>query len=312
VRDGGRRSGIALVDLPGPGRPGLGEVLVGMAMAPINPADRLAAAGLYAPLDELPNVIGAEGMGVVEEKGAGVPGIDVGDRVMLMSRGNWVRRRRVAARDVLRVPAELADAQAAMLRINPATAFRLLTRLGLGRGDWLIQNAARSSVARWVRLLAERRGVRTMNIVRSGTLDEDAASLSDGEDLHERVAAATGGAPVMAALDAVAGGATGRLAACLAPGGEILVFGHLSGEPCSVPSALLTTRGLRVGGFSLRPAEKGERSWERAAHYAGLAAIAIEAPEPVAAVFPLSDTDAALAAAADPSRRGRILLALGD
>jgi NADPH:quinone reductase-like Zn-dependent oxidoreductase len=310
VRDFWGAAGHALVDLPEPGRPGPSEILVAMSLAPVNPADRMVAAGRYAPLDGLPDVIGAEGMGVIEAIGYGVVDLAVGDRVILMSRGNWVSRRVVPAGDVLRVPPGLPDAQAAMLRINPATAFRLLSPLGLGRGDWLIQNAAGSSVARWVRLLAERRGVRVLNVVRSGTLDDAGAVLVDGEDLQERAMQVTGGAPVMAALDAVAGEATGRLASCLEPGGTLLVFGHLSGRPCAIPSEILTTRGLRVAGFSLRPAEAGELPGARAAHYAGLAAIAIEAPEPVRAVFALSDVDAALAAVADPGRRGRLLLAL--
>src|SRR5688572_24445318 len=102
MRDIARSSGLQLVDLPEPGPPAPGEVLVRMAMAPINPADRLTIAGRYQPLDEVPELLGAEGAGLVEACGRGVRGVEAGDQVLLMTRGNWVGRRRVPADDVVR------------------------------------------------------------------------------------------------------------------------------------------------------------------------------------------------------------------
>src|SRR3546814_5818658 len=70
----------------------------------------------------------------------------------------------------------LPDTQAAILRVNPATAAHLLDRLALSPGDWLIQNAATSSVAGWVRRLAAGRGIHILNVVR-------AAQRGDGPDI---------------------------------------------------------------------------------------------------------------------------------
>jgi NADPH:quinone reductase-like Zn-dependent oxidoreductase len=109
---------------------------------------------------------------------------------------------------------------------------------------------------------------------------------------------------VSGALDAVAGEATGRLAHCLATHGNLVVYGHLSGAPCTIPSALLTTKSLNLHGFTLRAAEAGEAPRYLAARYAELAALAVDNPEPVAGTFTLRDIDAALAA----TGRGRILL----
>lgn len=305
VRDAGARFGLTLADLPELDLPPPGHVLVCMKLAPINPADRLAAAGLYAPRDGLPEVIGAEGMGVIEAVGADVAGLVPGDRVILLSRGNWTQRRLVAASEVLPVAGALPDEQAAILRINPATAFHLLAGLDLEPGDYLIQNAAGSSVARWIRRLAARDGVRTLNVVRAVPPHETGDSaLIDGDNLAGRAAAAAGGAPIRAALDAVAGAATGRLANCLALEGRLIVYGHLSGQPCAIPSTLLTTKGLHISGFSLRPAEANFENI--AATYADLAALAAEAPEPIAAIIPLAAVDATFA---EPPR-GRVLLAL--
>ncbi len=296
-------AGAALVRLPDPGAPGPGEVRVRMRLAPINPADRLVLAGRYAPLGGLPEIVGAEGMGVVDAVGTDVEGVAVGSRVILLSRGNWAEWRRVPAADVLVVPSDLPDEQAAILRINPATASRLLDRLALAPGQSLIQNAARSSVAGWVRRLAVRRGIRVLDVARHASGDD---MLPDDETLPDRVRLMSD-AGVAGALDAVAGEATGRLAACLAPEGRLQVYGHLSGRPCEIASTLLTTRSLSVQGFTLRAAEACESRAHRAGLYADLARIGSREPEPIAATFPLGDIAAALALVADRPR-GRVLL----
>lgn len=280
-----------------------------MRLMPVNPADRLVIGGHYTPLDGLPEVIGAEGMGVVEAIGAEVTNIAQGMRVILLSRGNWVEWRRVAATQLLAVPDNLPDTQAAILRINPATALGLLHRLALSPGDWLIQNAATSSVAGWVRRLTARQGLRTLNVVRGGDLGGGPdIVLADGDDLADRVAEITEGRGLSGALDAVAGAATGRLAQCLAPNGRLLVYGHLSGEPCVIPSTLLTIKSLDLHGFTLRSFEADEGIARRAARYAELAALAAEDPEPIAGIFALGQIDAALSLARGRPE-GRILLA---
>jgi NADPH:quinone reductase-like Zn-dependent oxidoreductase len=278
-----------------------------MRLAPINPADRLVIAGRYAPPDGLPEIIGAEGMGVVEAVGPEVSNVAPGMRVILLSRGNWVEWRCVPAADLVRIPDGLPETQAAILRVNPATAAHLLDRLAPSFGDWLIQNAATGSVAGWVRRLAARRGIHTLNVLRSENRDGDSANfLVDGDDLADRAVAIAGREPV-GALDAVAGSATGRLARCLAANGKLLVYGHLSGVPCSIASTLLTTKSLNLHGFTLRAAETGQTSARRAACYAELAALAIRDPEPIAGVYTFDEMEAALAVAGGRSG-GRVLL----
>ena len=310
LRDPGGPAGVRVVELPDPDSPGPGHVLVRMKLAPINPADRLVIADGYRPMPPADEIVGAEGMGVVEETGPGVTGIEIGDRVMLMARGNWTSWRIVEAGNVVRLPASISDVQSSMLRINPATAWRLLERLSLRSGQWLIQNAAGSSVARWVRILAASRGIGTVNIHRGQPPASEGIFLADGDDLEHRVNGLEVRGGLDAGIDAVAGEATGRLAACVAAGAEILVYGHLSGRPCTVPSTLLTSRGLHVSGFSLRPAEVGEAAADTHALYDELAKVATQAPETVAAIYPLVEIEAALSTAAESGRRGRVLLAL--
>jgi NADPH:quinone reductase-like Zn-dependent oxidoreductase len=207
---------------------------------------------------------------------------------------------------VIAVPDSLPLEQAAMLRINPATAWRLLATAPLVPGDVVIQNGGRSAVATLVERIARARDIKVLTVSRHA--DAPAPLLPDGPDLAERARVAVDGAPIRLTLDCVAGEATGRLAACLADGGRVTVFGHLSGEPCRIPSTLLTGRGLTVGGFSLRPAEAADSIADLRRLYAELAALLIVHPLPVAEILPLSRLDEALAAA--EAGGGRILLDL--
>ncbi|MBL8629381.1 MAG: zinc-binding dehydrogenase [Rhodospirillaceae bacterium] len=103
--------------------------------------------------------------------------------------------------------------------------------------------------------IAKELGLKTVNVVRRAELIPDLLALGadkvilDGDGLSERVAAATGGAPVRFVIDAVAGTATQRMAECLAVGGVLACYGILSEQPCTVAGDLLFTRNLAVKGF---------------------------------------------------------------
>ena len=73
--------------------------------------------------------------------------LKVGDKVMSMGRTNWVQRIRDKAESFIRLPAEIDLAQAAMLKVNAATAHLMLRNyVSLTTGDWVIQDAANSGV----------------------------------------------------------------------------------------------------------------------------------------------------------------------
>lgn len=299
-----------LIRLPLPGAPTGEDMLVRMLYAPVNPADLLTIDGRYAFSLSADTPIGAEGIGIVEAVGEAVSDLAPGAMVLPLSRGNWCRYRSVARSDVIVVPPDSDRTQAAMWRINPPTARLLMTAANVGAGDVIVQNAAASAVATWVRLIAARMNVTVIDIVRRADASLPEAVI-DGPDLAERVAAAAGGRPVRAVLDCVAGEASGRLAQCLVPGGGLIVFGHLSGEPVSVPSQLLTGSALTIRGFSLRPAEAALGQAARIDMFADLLAAADDGRLhlPVRAIVPLSSIDAALELARTAGR-GRVLIDL--
>src|SRR5690348_13403173 len=148
------------VEAPDVGAPGPGEIVFDVLAFPINPADLSFCRGNYRLTPALPATPGAECVGRVTAVGPGVADIRPGDLVSNMQRENWTQRRRIKAEDAIPLPAGLDLAQAAMLRINPATAQLLLEdHINLKPGDWVIQDAANSAVGRHMIVLAKARGI---------------------------------------------------------------------------------------------------------------------------------------------------------
>src|SRR5690349_8755777 len=177
-RYGKPEDGLRCDDEPDVGAPGAGEVVFDVLAFPINPADVSFCRGTYRLKPALPATPGAECVGRVAAVGAGVGHVKPGDLVINLQRENWAQRRRVKEADVIAVPAGMDLRQAAMLRINPATALLLLTDIvPLKAGEWLIQNVANSAVGRLLIRLARERGIRTVNVTRRESLFTELRAL---------------------------------------------------------------------------------------------------------------------------------------
>lgn len=305
-------------EVPDVGAPAAGEVVFDVLLFPINPADLLLCRGNYRLRPPLPATPGAECVGRVSAVGAGVTGVKTGDLVITLQRENWTQRRRVKAEHAIVLPPGIDVQQAAMLRINPATALLLLTSIvSLNAGEWMIQNVANSSVGRLVIALARMRGIKTMNVVRRAALFGELQALGadgcavDGPDLAATVKAQTGGAPIRLGLDAVAGAATGRIAACLAEGGVVCAYGAMSGEDAIMPRSALSAGAVTLTGFTLtRPLSTYPLDKVRAM-YAELAQGVMHGTlyAPVEKVYAIDDIKDALLHAQRGERGGKILVA---
>jgi trans-2-enoyl-CoA reductase len=309
---------IELVDLEEPGAPGEGEVLIDVIACPINPADVLMLEGRYGAVPpKLPLTPGAEGLGRVAQAGAGVKHLRPGDLVLVPGPGSW-RERMVAPAKVLWALQSKADPQQlAMLRVNPATAYLMLHDYVAPKpGSWVIQNAANSGVGHCLIRLAKQAGVKTINVVRRESLVAPLKAygadvvLVDGPDLDVRARAATGGAPLPLAIDAVGGSGTQRLARCVDDKGVVVNYGLLSGEPCAIDGRETLFRDVTLRGFWLRrwfgetpPADIGKL-------YAKLAALIEDGTlkVDVEKAYPLAKIKDAVAHAAREGRSGKILL----
>jgi NADPH:quinone reductase-like Zn-dependent oxidoreductase len=300
------------------GAPGAGEVVFDVLLFPINPADISFCRGTYRLRPPLPATPGAECVGRVTAVGDGVSGVKVGDLVINLQRENWAQQRRVKADDVIPLPPGIDPRQAAMLRINPATALLLLTSLvDVKPGEWVVQNVANSAVGRLVIPLARARGIRTMNVVRRASLFVELEKLGadacvvDGDDLAERVKAKTGGGTVRLGLDAVSGRATHRIAECVGDDGVVCNYGAMSGEDPVMSRPALSGRGVRLVGFTLtRPLSTYPRD-KVLALYADLARQVMDGTltAPVEQVYGIDDITRALAHAQRGERTGKILVA---
>jgi len=204
-----------------------------------------------------------------------------------------------------------------MLRINPATALLMLREyVKLQPGEWVIQNAANSAVGRCVIRLARHFGWRTANIVRRPELEDDLEAegadlvVVEGENVADEVKAATDGAPIRLALNAVGGDSAVRLGGALAPGGVVVTYGAMARQPLRIPNGLLIFQDIAWRGFWVS-------RWYRNAGAAAAAAVLSELCElaasgviatPVEAVYPLGEIARAIEHAQRSGRSGKILL----
>ena len=304
------------VDGPDVGEAGPGEVVFDILAFPINPADVSFCRGSYRLRPPLPATPGAEGVGRVVAVGTGVSGLKPGDLVINMQRENWAQRRRVRSEDAIPLPAGLDSAQAAMLRINPATALLLLEdHVALAPGDWVVQNVANSAVGRHLIVLAKARGVRTVNVVRRDDVADELGDLGadvvlkDGPDLAERARAAVGGAPIRLGIDAVSGEACRRIADCVADGGVVVSYGSMSGQEPAVSRAVLT-RGVTLTGFGLSHGLDKRTNAQVRGLYADLAVKIRDGVlrAPVDATYPIEEIRLALIRAQQGGRHGKVLV----
>ncbi|PYK84775.1 MAG: alcohol dehydrogenase [Verrucomicrobia bacterium] len=301
--------------------PGPDEVVVEMRAAPINPADLNAIEGKYPGKREVPAVPGFEGSGIVSETGRNVSKLTVGSLVLLPHDiGTWREACAVEAEQLVIVPPEVDPVQAAMLKINPLTAWRLLHGyVELTASDWIIQNAANSAAGRAVIQIAHALGYKTVNVVRREELIEELRTeggdvvLIDGENLRDEVKEATGDAPIRLGLNAVSGESALRLMNCLAASGTLVTLGAMSLQPLKIPNGLLIFKDLRFRGIWINKWYDNATPAERMAAFnpifemtgRGLLQTKVEK------TYPLSELKAAVEHAARAQRRGKIIFEFG-
>jgi mitochondrial enoyl-[acyl-carrier protein] reductase / trans-2-enoyl-CoA reductase len=304
------------VDVPDVGAPEGGEVVVDIEAFPINPADLLTIAGSYAVRPKLPATLGAEAAGRISALGTGVDDLAVGDRVIVLARDNWCQQRRVPATQVLKLPAAADVLQAAMLKVNPATALLMLEGyVPLQPGDWVIQDAANSGVGTNLIRLAKARGIHTVNVVRRPSLVAPLEAIGadvvvvDGDDLAERVRAA-GIGPIRLAIDAIGGEVVMRLADCLAEGGTVVNYGLLSGRPCMLGAHQTIFRAITLTGFWLQRALTTMARADLEKLYADLAGRIVDGTlrVEIEATYPIEQIQEALEHAGREGRSGKILV----
>ncbi|RZF26724.1 hypothetical protein EVC45_26485 [Paraburkholderia sp. UYCP14C] len=234
-------------ELPEP-TPGPTELRVRMLLSPVHPSDLHVIRGRFARQrqPELPASPGSEGVGIIDAVGSEVPSSRLGERVVLLNvPGTWREKVISPAARAIPVPAAVSDEDAAQALVNPMTAWAMtMLEHELGRGDWLVQSAAGSTVGRFVLQIAKTQGFHTINLVRRHeqvaeiqSLGGDVVICTAQDNWPEQLREAVGGEGIVKAIDCVAGRTGATLARQLAPGGRLLVYGALSTHRQTEPAA---------------------------------------------------------------------------
>ncbi|HSB21303.1 MAG TPA: quinone oxidoreductase [Anaeromyxobacteraceae bacterium] len=241
---------LQVEDLPA-GAPGPGEVRVRHTAVGVNFIDTYHRTGLY-PLS-LPSGLGSEAAGIVEEAGPGVKHVAPGDRVAYAggAPGSYCQIRVMPADRLVRLPAGIADRQAAAMMLKGMTVQYLVTRTyPVKAGETVLLHAAAGGVGliacQWLKAL----GATVIGTV--GTDEKAALARQAGcdhavvytrEDFVARVREITGGKGVPVVFDPVGKTTFQGSLQCLRPRGLMVSFGNASGAVPPVDLIQLSTRG---------------------------------------------------------------------
>ena len=311
------REALKLRELPLPA-PGPGELRLRIAYAPIHPSDLNLIEGTYGTQESLPAIPGGEASAHVDAIGEQVEGFSLGQAVVFKRRfGTWRECLCAAATDCHPLPEGIDLQQAAMLAINPATAWRMLHDLTpLKPDDWVLQNAANSAVGLSVIQIAKALGYRTCNLVRRAELIDSLSALGAdvvildqtgaGNAIRERLGEAT---TVHLAFNAVGGDSALHLMNGLSRHGTLVTYGAMGRRPLKVPNGLLIFKGLNLSGFwltdwlKLASPEAVTQLFDSLTGLSRAGGLRL----PVGGIFSLDQYEAALEAAGGERRDGKIL-----
>ncbi|MFC8128281.1 NADP-dependent oxidoreductase [Streptomyces sp. NPDC057302] len=286
---------LEIVDLPDP-HPGPGQVRIAVRAAGINPSDWKKREGLMD--SELPQTMGHEASGVVDELGEGVADVAVGDRVFGFSVEGAAQAELAVLSHYAPVPASLDFPGAAALPAAIETATRALDQLGVKSGSALLIHGASGIVGSAAVQLAVVRGARVIGTGSPANHDYlrslGAEPVAYGEGLVGRVRAL--------APDGV------DLALDVAGSGVLPELMDLAGGPEHVVT-LADFAGAQQHGVTFSRGDAG-----RAVHALGGIGELIESGRfslPVARSFPLADIAQAHRVGEDGHVRGKLVLLVG-
>ncbi len=249
------------------GDPGPGEVRIRVDAIGLNRAEALFRRDQYIePVEQLPAVLGLEAAGVVEAVGPDVAGVDAGQPVSVMpsfsqnAYGMYGEQAIAPATAIVPRPDGLDAVSGAAVWMPYVTAYGAMVEVGgMRAGDVVVLNAASSSVGIAAIHTANRLGAMPIAVTRTRAkrerlIEEGAAHVivteEDG-DVTARVLALTGGRGAELIVDAVAGPGVAALAGAVAPGGTLLLWGALSGEPTPYPGFDLGMPALSLRTYTM-------------------------------------------------------------
>jgi len=246
-----------------PPRPG--EVRIAVKALGLNRAEAMFRSGQYLEQPNLPARLGYEAAGTIDALGEGVQGLKVGDAVSTIPAfsqnqyGVYGDTATVPAFAVVKHPASLSWAEAAAVWMQYGTAYGALVEIAaIKADDTILIPAASSSVGIAAIQIAKMVGATPVALTRTSSkrqalLDAGAAHVvaTQEQDLVAEVKKVTGGKGARLVFDPVAGPTIAKLAAAMAQGGTLFVYGALSTEPTPLPLWDVLGKSLTIRGYVL-------------------------------------------------------------
>jgi NADPH2:quinone reductase len=297
---------LELVQLPDP-VPGPGEVVVEVARAGVNFADTHQRQDNYLAKAELPFIPGVEVSGRTED----------GRRVAaILTGGGYAERVAVAESDLIAIPDEVSDEQAAAVLLQGLTAWALLRiSAALQPGETVAIEGAAGGTGTLAVQLAKRIGAKVIGLASSPEkrelarrLGADATADSRATDAGAALLGANDGEPVDVILQISGGRAFDEQIEVLAPFGRMVAFGIASGEPNVIRSQSLIRGSRAVVGFWIVHLLQRRDLLRRGVEEL-LGAVASEELQVVlGGVYPMSDVAQAQIELAQRRTQGKLLL----
>jgi NADPH:quinone reductase-like Zn-dependent oxidoreductase len=194
--------------------PGPDEVLVAVRAAGINPSEATMRAGLVREIFPLtfPSGEGSDLAGVVEEVGAAVSGVTVGDEVIGFSdnRASHAEYVLVEAGNLTAKPANVPWEVAGALFVAGSTGVATVRAVAPSAGEAVVIAGAGGGVGVFAVQLAVRTGARVIALAserhHAWLRERGAVPVVYGDGVGERITAAAGEMPVAAFIDLVGSG----------------------------------------------------------------------------------------------------------
>lgn len=263
---------MELVDLPVP-QPKANEAVVKVAAAGVNFIDVYNREGRYKAA--LPLVLGQEAAGVVTAVGPDVREVAVGDRVAYtMALGSYAEYAAVAADRLVKIPAGVAEREAAAAMLQGMTAHYLAyDTYPLKKGETALVHAAAGGVGLLLTQMAHNIGARVIATV--STEEKAALARSAGADeviLYTQVdfEAETkrllAGKGIDVVYDSVGKTTFDKGLNLLRPRGMMVLYGGSSGAVAPLDPLVLTQKGSifltrpSLGAYIITPAELQARA----------------------------------------------------
>lgn len=250
-------------EIPVP-RPKLGQVLVRMTAAPINPSDLGSLSGIsYGKQRQFPFTPGGEGSGTVVEAGEGfMPRMLNGQRVScstpLAGNGTWAEYMVTSAQYCIPLNGNVSFEQGTMLIVNPLTAIAMFEIAKRGKHRAIVNTAAASALGGMILRLGKRNNIPIIHVVRRQTQVDHIRSLggeyvlnSSDADFAEQLKSLTHKLQATLILDAISGSMTKQLAEAAPYGSRILLYSRMSGEDSVIDAVTALSKDLHFEGWFL-------------------------------------------------------------